>query len=422
MNKRVAFRVQLAMTTWIPLRKITVVKSTSCFYYTIKLNLYKKVMLMIAGHLTAKNGRWYMVIETRTDVGIRKPKWMATGLKVKGNKKKAEEMLYEKKLEYSLNHSARKNAAGIFFDEYLQQWLYSRKGEIAQATYDSYEFIIQRQIAPYFKEQERKVLLSDLKPIHISNYYQHMMAKGLSPNTVARHHANIHKSLEDAVFHELLPFNPARNVRLPRKSGYTTNPYSTDECNKLLEVVKGAKLELIVTFALFTGLRKSEILGLRWSAINFTENTILVNHSVIRSIVDGKTAVISQDKLKRDASFRTLPMIEPIRDLLFCEIKRRYGMNSFLQEDYIFVDEKGVILKPNYISEAFPKLLKKHNLRHIRFHDLRHSCANLLITSRVPLIEVQQWMGHSNISTTADMYGHLTFENKLNSAETIKKN
>lgn len=375
---------------------------------------------MIAGHLTAKNDRWYMVIETRTNDGIRKPKWIATGLKVKGNKKKAEEMLYEKRLEYSLDHNTRKNAAGIFFNEYLQHWLQSRKGEIAQATYDSYAFIIQSQIAPYFKDQE--ILLSDLKSVHISKYYQHMLDSGFSPNTVARHHANIHKSLEDAVYHELLVSNPARNVRLPRKTGYISSPYSTDECKQLLEVSKGEKLELVVTLALFTGLRRSEILGLRWGAINFTENTISINHSVIRSVVDGKTAMIGQDKLKRDASFRTLPMAEPIRDLLLTEIARRYGENTPLQEDYICADQKGVVLKPNYISEAFPKLLKKNGLRHIRFHDLRHSCANILITSRVPLIEVQQWLGHSSISTTADMYSHLTFEAKINSAEVIKKN
>jgi len=231
---------------------------------------------MIAGHLTAKNDRWYMVIETRTNDGIRKPKWIATGLKVKGNKKKAEEMLYDKRLEYSLNHNARKNSAGIFFDEYLQQWLQNRRGEIAQATYESYAFIIQRQIAPYFRDQE--ILLSDLRPVHISNYYQHMLNTGFSPNTVARHHANIHKSLEDAVYHELLALNPARNVRLPRKIGYIANPYSPNECKQLLEAIKGEKLELVVTLALFTGLRRSEILGLRWDCVK-TELKIRINKS-----------------------------------------------------------------------------------------------------------------------------------------------
>ena len=85
------------------------------------------------------------------------------------------------------------------------------------------------------------------------------------------------------------------------------------------------------------------------------------------------------------------------------------------------MDEKGELIKPGYVSESFPKFLKKHDLPLIRFHDLRHSCAKLLISSRVPLIEVQQWLGHSNIATTADLYSHLEYAVKERSAELLKK-
>lgn len=124
--------------------------------------------------------------------------------------------------------------------------------------------------------------------------------------------------------------------------------------------------------------------------------------------------------MKRDASFRTLPMVELIRNKLCEEAERRYGSLTPPAQDYILVDKFGKVLKPNSFSDAFKNLLKRHGLRHIRLHDLRHSCANLLITARVPLIEVQQWLGHSSITTTADMYSHLTFDTKLNCAETIK--
>ena len=375
---------------------------------------------MVSGHLSQKSNRWYLVLELRSENGKRTPKWISTGLKVKGNKKKAEELLYEKRMEFSLINAFSKNAKGIYFDEYMVSWLNSRQNEVAKSTFDSYTFIVRNNVVPYFREQ--RILLSDLKPIHIDTYYGSLLDKGLSANTVHRFHANIHRALEDAVFKEMIISNPARKVRLPKKVEYVTTPYTTNECKELLQVIKCEKLELLVRMAVMTGLRRSELLGLRWNAIDFDNNLIHVNHSVIRALVDGHQTSLGRDKLKRDASFRTLPLIDRLRDTLQAELHNRYHSNKVSPDNYIFVDEKGEVLKPTYVSEAFPKLLKRHNLRHIRFHDLRHSCANLLITSRIPLIEVQQWMGHSNISTTADMYGHLTYENKSNSAETIKKN
>lgn len=223
------------------------------------------------------------------------------------------------------------------------------------------------------------------------------------------------------MFQELIVSNPAKRVKLPKKAEYVTTPYTTDECKQLLQAIKGEKLELLVRMAIMTGLRRSELLGLRWKSIDFDNNLIHINHSVIRAVIDGHQKSFGQDKLKRDSSFRTLPLIDQLREMLQFEIGYRYNGNEPDPGAYIFIDDKGEVLRPNYVSESFPKLLKKYNLRHIRFHDLRHSCSNLLITSRIPLIEVQQWMGHSNIATTADMYGHLTFENKINSAETIKK-
>ena len=374
---------------------------------------------MVSGHLNKKNNYWYIVIELRSDTGKRISKWISTGLKLKGNKKKAEKLLYEKRLEFSYSNNFHQNAKGIYFDEYIVLWLNNRKNEIAKATFDSYTFIIRNNIAPYFKDH--KILLSDLKPLHIKAYYQTLSGRGLSANTIIRHHANINKALEDAVFNDLIMANPAKKVKLPKKAEYVTTPYTIDECIKLIKTIKGEKLELLIMMAVMTGMRRSELLGIRWKAIDFENNLLYVNHSVIRAVIDGRQTPYGQDKLKRDASFRTLPLIEQLGEALKTEMHRRYHGKAPNLDEYVFVDEKGDILKPNYVSDAFPKLLRKHNLRHIRFHDLRHSCANLLISSRVPLIEVQQWMGHSNISTTADMYGHLTFETKLKSAEIIKK-
>ena len=87
--------------------------------------------------------------------------------------------------------------------------------------------------------------------------------------------------------------------------------------------------------------------------------------------------------------------------------------------DYICVDEMGTLLSPNYVSSAFSKLLEKHGLRHIRFHDLRHSCASLLLANGVPMKQIQEWLGHSDFSTTANIYAHLDYSSKLSSAEAM---
>jgi len=370
---------------------------------------------MISGHLSAKAGKWYMVLELRTPEGKRTPKWIGTGLPTKGNKHKAEEMLYQKRLEYSV---AMGTSGHMLFSEYLEQWIKGRQCELAKATFDSYKSILEGQVIQFYAP--KRIALSALRPADIIAYHQELRKKGVSENTVLRHHAVIHKALEDAYYHELIPTNPAARVRRPKKAVYVTKPYTTQECQQLLDAIQGEKLEPILTMAIYTGMRRGELLGLRWGAIDFSANLINVQHEVIRGDVDGKATLFAQDKLKRTASLRTLPMVEPLRNMLLTERQQRYGESPVKAGDYVFVDEKGHPLKPNYVTTAFPKLLAKYGLRPIRLHDLRHSCANLLITAHTPLIEVQQWLGHSSIQTTADLYSHLTFQEKLNSAETIK--
>jgi integrase len=371
---------------------------------------------MISGHLETRHGYWYAVLNLRDEQGNRKRKTFATHLPVKGNKKRAEEFLTKLRIKHTGLEDIRRNSRGIFFDEYMASWVAGMEGKVSPTTYSSYKYIVQNSICPYFREQG--ILLGDLKPAHIEKYYEFLRKSGLSNNTIIRHHANLHKALAEACRKDLIPFNPASRVQRPKTEDFISNPYTVEEANLLLEAVKDEKLELVVTLTLFYGLRRGEVLGLRWSAVDFEKNTITINHSVTQANVDGKYAVLHQDKLKRTSSFRTMPLIESIKELLL-KVKQMRNPN---EEDYICINDKGQVIKPNYVTQEFSKLLKRHHLRPIRFHDLRRSCASLLIGQRVPLIEVQQWLGHSTIATTADLYSHLDFVTKLNSAETIKKN
>ena len=178
--------------------------------------------------------------------------------------------------------------------------------------------------------------------------------------------------------------------------------------------------------AAFYGLRRSECIGLRWSAIDFNKNTLTVNHTVAFIEVDGKKTELATDTAKTKSSLRTLPLVPVFRDLLLRkqaeqrEFRRVCG-KAYCTEylDYICVDQLGQRTSPHYLTVYFPQFLRKHGMRVIRFHDLRHSCASMLLANGVPMKQIQEWMGHSDFSTTANIYAHLDFQSKVSSAEAM---
>lgn len=179
--------------------------------------------------------------------------------------------------------------------------------------------------------------------------------------------------------------------------------------------------EFLLTIAVLYGLRRSEVLGLRWGAVDFERGSITICHSVTVASIDGHRQRITRDKVKRKSSFRTLPLMPQVEALLRETAIQHYGTQEPPAENYVCLCENGCPLMPDGLSLGFQRILAKNQLRRIRFHDLRHSCANLLISARVPLIEVQQWLGYSTISTTTDLYAHLEYSNKERNADTISR-
>ena len=263
---------------------------------------------MIAGHLQAKKGNWYVVLSLKDENGKRKPKWLPTHLKEVGNKKKAEEMLQDYRRQYTAIETINGNSKGLYFDEFMLMWLKGMKNKVSATTYSGYKQCICNSICPYFKE--KRILLNEIKPKHVHDYYNHLLERAVSSNTVIHHHANIHQALQEAYMNDLISYSPTDKIQRPKKVDYLSHPYSPQESNILLEAAKGEKLELVIILSLFYGLRRSEVLGLRWSSIDFDNDTIFINHSITQVGVDGKYSVLSQDKLKNKSSFRTLPLIE----------------------------------------------------------------------------------------------------------------
>lgn len=214
-------------------------------------------------------------------------------------------------------------------------------------------------------------------------------------------------------------------------SGYCQNNfvasyYSADELMEVLPIFANTKMELPVMLAAFYGLRRSEVIGLQWSAIDFERKIVTISRTFERINVDGKMVDVSKCRTKNKASFRSLPLIPAVEQALLKAQKRQHQQmklcgGSYCKEykDYICVDDMGHLVTPDYVTRVFREMLLKNGFRPIRYHDLRHSCASLLIKNKVTMKEVQMWLGHSSFSTTANIYAHIDVDSKMEAANMI---
>lgn len=487
---------------------------------------------MVAGHLREQNGKYQMILSWKGNDGKRKTKSVSTGLPVKGNKRRAEEMLkitcrefnpdnskdnanmlvsdflakwlkdkastmgasrfanyaynvkagitpyfekhpimlpelstdalsaffaYERNenkvpvqillelheaLLVGLGYAVElgwisenpvekvnpcENDSQLLFTQFLLDWLAMMKKSVALTTHAGYSKSIKGQIIPYFDTKHPGLKLSHVAPKHIQDYYTYEMEeRGLSANTVLRRQANIRKALQYAYKTGLISGNPADKIERPKAEKFTGTFYQADELNSLFHAFKNDPLELVVILATYYGLRRSEIIGLRWDAVDFEKKTLTVKHTVQQTYIDGKRQIVAQDRTKTKSSYRALPLVGPIEKLLLAE-KTRQQQNRRLcgmcyctdYLDYIFVNDIGELMQPDFISGHFALIIKKHGLRKLRFHDLRHSCASVLFANGVSMKEIQAWLGHSTLGTTANIYTHMDEDKKLDSANAI---
>ena len=380
---------------------------------------------MVAGHLTLKNGRYYAVLNYRNAGGQRKTKWIALGLPEKGNKRKAEAELAKLRAEFEPPKEVGDLSSDMLFADYLLEWLEIAKGRLAVATYSSYAAMIKKPVGPYFRQ--RNLTLRELEARHLQMFYSEMLRK-VKPNTVIHYHAIIHSALKYAVKTDMLVQNVADKVDRPKKNSFQPVFLSAEEMQKMFEALRGTKLELPVLVAAFYGLRRGEVVGLKWDAIDFEQGTISVKRTVTSTIIDGKYQEFEQQSAKTKSSLRTLPLIGSFREY-FLQVKEAQELNkqvcgncyNYEYDGFVFVDELGERMRPNYLTEYFPKYIAKHGMPKMRFHDLRHSCASLLLANGVPLKQIQEWLGHSDFSTTANIYAHLDYRSKISSAQAMEQ-
>ena len=185
----------------------------------------------------------------------------------------------------------------------------------------------------------------------------------------------------------------------------------------------------MVNIAAYYGMRRCEILGLRWDAIDFKNKTISIQRKIVSDYDEnGEMKIFVETRLKTNSTRRTLPLIPHIEEMLLekkkmeAKFKKACGKSYNKEFDgFICRDNYGNMISPGYVTQHFHYVITRNGLKHLRFHDLRHSCASLLLTHDVPMKAIQEWLGHSTFSITANLYSHLECNAKVSSAETIAR-
>ncbi len=378
----------------------------------------------MTGSLQVKGDTYYAVLNFKDKHGKRTQRWINLNLPVKDNKRRAEKILHE----LLVNHEGFEGIEPhqMLLSQHIAAWIEQNRGSLAITTYDQYINILNNHIAPYFNK--RGITLAKLTAGDLEDYYKMKVKKGLSPNSVIKHHAMIRTALQWAYKHRSIRENVADFADKPDRVKYRGNsPYSVEEISSLLQLTQSEPIAVPIFLASFYGLRRSEILGLRWSNIDFQNWTISIVTTVVRQKNGEKIEVVIRDQTtKTEHSMRTLPLCQYTCQYFVNLRNRQLQMQATCGAsydtrylDFVCVDNMGTLLQPDFVSQKFQQLLAKYELRPIRFHDLRHSCATIMLYLGYTLKDIQTWLGHSNYYFTADTYVHADASVQNQMADTL---
>ena len=218
----------------------------------------------------------------------------------------------------------------------------------------------------------------------------------------------------------MIPYNPASVAKVPKAEKFHSEFLEPEQIDDMLLLFKGSTIELPVTLCAVYGFRRSEVLGLKWSNVNLKKRTITVAETLQQN-----TGGNYIDKPKTDSSYRTLPMTDSIYELLEAqkrlqEERKSIMGNYYIYSDYVCTWNDGQVISPNYLTRKFRSTIDKSTLPKIRLHDLRHSVASNLIDNGLSVVDVKDWLGHANASTTLNIYSHACKSSKMNIANAIE--
>jgi len=352
----------------------------------------------MTGSLQKKGSLYYVVYRDSSG----KQKWVSTKLRDKNKaKSKMREILYE--IEHGTYIEPRKE---VFIDFLLEYFNNSVIRDVKETTFDGYMGIIDNHIAPYFKIRGYK--LQDIKTIDIQEYFNEKYKQGFKTSTLNRHLSIFKRVFSYVEDMELIHKNPTAKVRLSKVDDKTEqNCYSIEELNQLLEAVSDDVIAVAVVLAAIYGLRRGELLGLRWRDVDFENRIIRIVNTrtkVYRSIEKGP---------KTKTSIKEFYMFENVAEYLMLLMKKQkedadiFG-NCYNNNDYVVRYSDGRPISIATIDYRFNRILEKNGLRHIRLHDLRHTVATLMLEGGFSIKIVQSWMRHANPNTLMKVYAHVS--------------
>jgi integrase len=291
--------------------------------------------------------------------------------------------------------------------EYLTRWLDDYvKVNLSPTSYAGYKDIARAHFLPALGN----IPLSKLMPEHLQRYYSEKVKAGLSAQTIRHHHTLLHKALQTAIEWQLINRNIADAVKPPRAQRPEMQVWSETEIKQFLEAAKNTPYYTIFYLLLFTGMRRSEVMALRWSDIDFILGEIHINRSL--HILRGG---IPYFKAPKSATGRRTVALPPSAQLVLNEYRERRESESIMLDkpmednDLLFCDiTTGEPMRAATVSHAWSKLIKKTGMRYIRLHDARHSHASLMLKQGIHPKVVQERLGHSSITITLDIYSHVS--------------
>ncbi|TMC16771.1 MAG: site-specific integrase [Chloroflexi bacterium] len=290
---------------------------------------------------------------------------------------------------------------------HMEHWLQVKRLELKDGTYTYYRVYTEAYILPVLGH----IRLQKLTDAHIQSFYADLL-EDVSANTVRLIHGILRTALEAAVRWKKIPLNPCKTVTPPRAVKKELTYLTLEQAQRLLEGARNHKLECLLTLALATGMRQGELLALRWTDIDFQKATLHVTRSLSYRNPDGTGYEHKVEEPKTASSKRTIPLpdfaLEALQKHRVQQLERRLKTPEWEDKGLVFPNDTGGYLWVDPLRRQLKKLLQEAGLPVIRFHDLRHSAATILLAMGVNAKVIQERLGHSHISITLGVYGHVT--------------
>lgn len=343
-------------------------------------------------------------------------------------KRKLKEKRNEQTIEKSVEEQQEQQS--ITFQEWIEEFLVNyKKNEIKITTYEGYIRIYRKHIKD---TQIGKTVLNRVTTEMLQGYYNDKLNEGYNSKTVRAIGIVIGAALNMAVKLKMLPENPNRYTSIPKKKKYEAAVLSAEEVRRIVKEAKAEEIYPIVVTTVYTGMRKGEVMALKWENVDFQKRRIYIKNSLCRIEGDQpdengcRHARYEILEPKTKESVRMVPMLDEVYDALMLQKdrqesdKQRYR-DIYLDQGLVFADLCGDYLPQRQFMDKYHAFLKKYGITDIRFHDLRHTFATLLIESDVSMKVVQELLGHSTITTSMDIYTHVSDEKKEQALDRLRQ-